>query len=472
MTIGRNHLNWLPLGFARKRLGPVKLVPLSEEQRKDFDVQHYEDNEENVDCTANVDDQFRDLPNDTYESIRRCFRRVRNCLLRDVVPLERRINYSEDQCVNFCGHNPRCRSLSYSRHMAVCDVYDLKNGTDNARLVSYVGYRYYEPKTSSATDCWQAKLSRNFQTPSPATGVVVDSGDSNELSTEAPDKSNQHRDVSEAVTDVPRDMCTTDKDVVVFKSTGYRLREFGLLPIRQNSSETECIFSCLINLAHGQMPYQCASASYGEKDGDCELYGAGANVHGNGHLVPDLAYTHYEKGCITSDLVELCKGYPLVREPQKTLLGFATATVLAGSLIECLEFCFLEYRRGANCKSVMYFYDEPKRNCILNSESKESAAAFFVDEAEVLVDYASFSSSTDLETDLIHTPTPEESANTTTTPEVPPEQPPPTGPDACPNDTPIADENGLPPSGQRFRRTSPATWAWTSPNTVANGCYR
>lgn len=119
MTIGRNQLNWLPLGFARKRLGPVKLVPLSEEQRKDFDVQHYEDNEENVDCTgtrihwmfarriahdlASVDDQFRDLPTDTYESIRRCFRRVRNCLLRDVVPLERRINYSEDQCVNFCG---------------------------------------------------------------------------------------------------------------------------------------------------------------------------------------------------------------------------------------------------------------------------------------------------------------------------------------------------------------------------------
>lgn len=61
--------------------------------------------------------------------------------------------------------------------------------------------------------------------------------------------------------------------------------------------------------------------------------------------------------CNLADLVELCKGYPLVREPQKTLLGFATATVLAGSLIECLEFCFLEYRRGANCKSVMYFYD-------------------------------------------------------------------------------------------------------------------
>lgn len=119
------------------------------------------------------------------------------------------------------------------------------------------------------------------------------------------------------------------------------------------------------------MPFHCASASFSEKDGDCELYGAGANVHGNGHLVADLAYTHYEKGCITctwrnlcasfqgisAEVVELCKGYPLVREPQKTLLGFATATVLASSLIECLEFCFLEYRRGASCKSVMYFYD-------------------------------------------------------------------------------------------------------------------
>lgn len=52
MAIGRNHLNWLPLGFARKRLGPVKLVPISEDQRKEFDVEHYDDNEENVDCTG------------------------------------------------------------------------------------------------------------------------------------------------------------------------------------------------------------------------------------------------------------------------------------------------------------------------------------------------------------------------------------------------------------------------------------
>lgn len=43
--------------------------------------------------------------------------------------------------------------------MAVCDVFDLKNGTDSARLVSYVGYRYYEPKTSSAIDCWKGKWS-------------------------------------------------------------------------------------------------------------------------------------------------------------------------------------------------------------------------------------------------------------------------------------------------------------------------
>lgn len=42
----------------------------------------------------------------------------------------------------------------------------------------------------------------------------------------------------------------------------------------------------------------------------------------------------------------------------------------------------------------MYFYDEDTENsgnnCILNSESKDSAPDFFVDENEALVDYASF----------------------------------------------------------------------------------
>jgi PAN domain len=97
------------------------------------------------------------------------------------------------------------------------------------------------------------------------------------------------------------------------------------------------------------------------------------------------------------ELVELCKGYPIVRHPQKTLLGFALTSKHAPSFIECLELCFINRQtlpqpgEDKQCKSVMYFYEERTgANCILNFESKETAPAYFVDENEVLVDYASF----------------------------------------------------------------------------------
>lgn len=78
------------------------------------------------------------------------------------------------------------------------------------------------------------------------------------------------------------------------------------------------------------------------------------------------------------DLVELCKGYPVVRHPQKTLLGYAIGSRKASTFIECLEYCFEQRQKFATgasltgtttsptefninqqmCKSIMYFYDE------------------------------------------------------------------------------------------------------------------
>jgi hypothetical protein len=48
---------------------------------------------------------------------------------------------------------------------------------------------------------------------------------------------------------------------------------------------------------------------------------------GNGHLVPESSFTHYEKACVSSkhkfyganqflildQLVDLCRGYPIIR---------------------------------------------------------------------------------------------------------------------------------------------------------------
>lgn len=95
------------------------------------------------------------------------------------------------------------------------------------------------------------------------------------------------------------DHCDVNQDVAVLKSSGFRIRNFGVIPLHQNSSETECVFSCLVNLARGHIPYECTSTSYSNKGG-CLIYKSGSNVKSNGHLVSENGFTHYEKACISS----------------------------------------------------------------------------------------------------------------------------------------------------------------------------
>jgi hypothetical protein len=63
------------------------------------------------------------------------------------------------------------------------------------------------------------------------------------------------------------------------------------------------------------------------------------------------------------ELVELCKGYPIVRHPQKTLLGFAIESRMVGSFIDCVEQCFTQRQlsnrvpQSRKCKSVVFFYE-------------------------------------------------------------------------------------------------------------------
>jgi hypothetical protein len=118
--------------------------------------------------------------------------------------------------------------------------------------------------------------------------------------------------------------------------------------------------------------------------------------------VPEDSFTHYEKACVSNQLVDLCRGYPIIRLPQHTLLGYSKQAIQAHSLIECLELCFNDFINGGNCKSVAYYYEERKDNCILNTESKLSMPQYFINEADEVVDYASFESCVSSRTDLRH----------------------------------------------------------------------
>jgi hypothetical protein len=82
-------------------------------------------------------------------------------------------------------------------------------------------------------------------------------------------------------------------------------------------------------------------------------------------------------------MVELCRGYPIARHPQKTLLGFALTSKRTNTLMDCIEFCFMhnknfttgvspaagrklafegggessEEAKHVKCRSIMFYYE-------------------------------------------------------------------------------------------------------------------
>lgn len=206
-------------------------------------------------------DEFTDLRLETRQIARKCFKRAANCLLHDTVPLERRISYSEEQCINFCGRHPFCRSFTYIKTTSICDIFDARNGTGQAKAVSYAGSTYYEPLSAVAMECWRSKLGDKFFTKAPQSSVLIDSMDNDDMVHHDEEEDNRRATMSKTaqtnapVVVAPKDTCDINKDIVVLKSVGFRLRNLGVPPLYQNSSETECVFSCLVNLARGHVPY-------------------------------------------------------------------------------------------------------------------------------------------------------------------------------------------------------------------------
>uniref|UniRef100_A0A914DHC7 Apple domain-containing protein n=1 Tax=Acrobeloides nanus TaxID=290746 RepID=A0A914DHC7_9BILA len=422
-----NPLKWGP---RRVKQGSIaKLIPLSENKQELEKITRIHEIEKEV---QNYGANDAETSKELYEkAIEKCFKIVNNCLIANVSPIKRTITGNKSECIDFCANHTNCLSLTYTESMSVCDIYNVKNGTNTTHMLRFLGYTYYEPKFFPISECLLNKTSRAYNSKThinqenqevslapktfPNIGdtlsnvinnllsqpVIVTSDDTGELqeleklqelktttaiftpeTTAAPNSVDEQSD---------RDaFCPGDKDIAIFKSEGYRLRNFGIDGYEQNSTESECVFSCFINLAEGDHPYECVSSSYNRRRRECNLHPQGSNIQGNGHLQPDPTYNQYEKTCILSKIVEHCKGFPIIRQPQKTLIGYTISANTANNLVDCLELCYMKYLKDQSCKSIMYFYEETIHNCLLNSESERTQPEFFVDEVEVIVDYASF----------------------------------------------------------------------------------
>ncbi|KAL3110657.1 hypothetical protein niasHT_017535 [Heterodera trifolii] len=503
-----NHLQWVPARVAAKG------VPTSSANRRTTEEEEEDNLGTNSDtgtrrwpCLADpVDLVLADSPPAVGQPIAVCFRRMRQCVLRRAPPpLQRRVGLSRVECIQFCVGHGQCSSLTYAHPSSTCELFLTRNGTGTAQLFHHREFDYFESKLGHGTalrDCWDDFLPHdgpddndnddndddgNFgPNPAPSTvkQLLIDSGDElggqqrdtlyysnrttvpypSSLTTTTQTTTTTMTTMSSTTTTTPagaapREACASaDRDIVVFKSKGYRLAtpagagggtetaDDGATTaqnavLTQHSSETECSFSCLVNMANGVTPFECLAATFDSMLAQCALHGIGSSADGSIHLVPDSAFSHYEKGCILTEIVELCRGYPIIRYPQKTLLGFAIGTRRAASLLDCLELCLAHNNFNSNhhhshrrqspapsssssssstaaaamiwCRSVVFFYEESAiaavvggagaddgssvgtgggdgQNCVLNSESGDSAPQFFVDETEALVDYATF----------------------------------------------------------------------------------
>ena len=141
-----------------EELSDLETVSGGSSHADNFEIQSFVDEEALNKASKNFCGLFdlKNIPEDfeSYQVLNECFVVAENCLLIDTSPIERRIK-NLTECAELCGSYAECRSFSYSKVMSICDIFALKNGTSNSKLIRYTGYSYFQPTQRNITNCLQ-----------------------------------------------------------------------------------------------------------------------------------------------------------------------------------------------------------------------------------------------------------------------------------------------------------------------------
>ncbi|KAK0403856.1 hypothetical protein QR680_017161 [Steinernema hermaphroditum] len=150
-------------------------------------------------------------------------------------------------------------------------------------------------------------------------------------------------------------------------------------------SPADCLFVCQTR-QRSRDP--CQSATFDRATGTCTLLSDAIDPNGELQYTPNVNVVYFEKMCI-SEVQALVRCADMAhRVPQHILVGHASEILSASTQLECIKFCITaQTRLGFECRSILFFFEFPNDNCILNRQTRTSRPDFFIPERRQKVDY-------------------------------------------------------------------------------------
>ncbi|TKR80395.1 hypothetical protein L596_014475 [Steinernema carpocapsae] len=158
-------------------------------------------------------------------------------------------------------------------------------------------------------------------------------------------------------------------------------------PIEVTSLPTpdQCLVACQTK-ERSNAP--CQSATFDRSSGRCTLFDDSINPNGDLQYTPNVNVIYFEKMCV-SEVHSLIRCDDAAhRIPQHILVGHAAEIATTANQIECIKLCIVaQVKFGFECRSLLYFFEFPVENCILNKQTRISKPDFFIAERRQKVDY-------------------------------------------------------------------------------------
>ncbi|KRY42099.1 Uncharacterized protein T01_11123 [Trichinella spiralis] len=301
-----------------------------------------------------------------------CFGKASNCAIKNAMPFERRAMITSDQCKNCCLQysSPRftCQSFVYDREHQLCDMFGHLGDQHPAVLLPTPNRDYYELTSSS---CRNVEIHQGI----PSVQVPYSTLMPTFPQTRPPSISPLEMDTWGG--------CKPGEVVKYYKIIGKQLISssgFQFSPM----TDQQCIQICTANRAKDGREVICQSFDFISSANRCIFYGPSES---KGRLEDHASVQHFEKVCFPENLVKTCSDV-FVRMPKKVLIGYARTVTDADSIKDCIIRCLnSDSQYGFQCQSGVFFNEEDSLNCVLNSQTKDTAPSLLIDETAYNAEY-------------------------------------------------------------------------------------